>query len=45
MITGEGKLTIYNHNGHLFAKVQRFEGILYLLKLSILDLCMLTEEH
>ena len=45
MIMGEGKLTIFSHNGHLFSEVQRSEGRLYLLKLSIVDQCMLTEEH
>ena len=45
MIMGEGKFTIFNHNGHLFAEVHRSEGQLYLLKLSIVDQCMLTEEH
>ena len=45
MIMGEGKLTIFNPNGQLFAEVQRSEGRLYFLKLSIMDQCMLFEEH
>ena len=45
MNMGEGKLTIFNHNGQLFAQVQRSEGRLYLLMLRIMDHCMLFEEH
>ena len=45
MIMGEGKLTIFNPNYQLFADVHRSEGPLYLLKLNIIDQCMLSEEH
>ena len=38
---GEGKLTIFNPNGQLFAKVHRSSGRLYLLKLSIIDQCLI----
>ena len=44
MIMGEGKLTIFNPNGQLFAEVHRFKGQLYLLKLSIVDQCLITTE-
>ena len=44
MIMGEGKLNIFNHDGKLFAEVQRSKGRLYLLKLNIMDQCMLSEE-
>ena len=44
MIMGEGKLTIFNPFGHLFAKVYRSKGRLYLLKLSIVDQCLITTE-
>ena len=44
MIMGEGKLTIFNPNGQLFAKVQRSKGQLYVLKLSTIDQCMITTE-
>ena len=44
MNMGEGKHTIFNLNGKLFAEVQRSQGQLYLLKLSIMDQCMLSEE-
>lgn len=37
-----GKLTIFDYNGCLFVEVQRFEGRLYLLKLNMVDQCMLT---
>ena len=42
MIMGEGKLTIFNPNGRLFAEVLRSRGQLYLLKLSIVDHCLIT---
>ena len=44
MNMGEGKLTIFNHNGKLFAEVQRSKGRLYLLKLSIMDHGMFSEK-
>ena len=44
MNMGEGKLTIFNHNGQLFAEVQRSKGRIYLLKLSIVDQCLITTE-
>ena len=44
MIMGEGKLTILNPNGHLFAEVYRSKGRLYLLKLSIVDQCLIASE-
>ena len=44
MIMGEGKLTIFNPNGFLFAEVHRSSGRLYLLKLSIVDQCLITTE-
>ena len=39
-----GKLTIFYCNGHLVAKVQRSEGRLYLLKLNVVDQCLVTTE-
>ena len=44
MIMGEGKLTIFNPNGLLFAEVYRSKGRLYLLKLSIVDQCLIMTE-
>ena len=44
MIMGEGKLTIFNSNGNLFAEVYRSKGRLYLLKLSIVDQCLIASE-
>ena len=44
MIMGEGKLTIFNPNGDLFAEVHRSSGRLYLLKLKIIDQCLITTE-
>ena len=44
MTMGEGKLTIFNPLGHLFAKVYRSKGRLYLLKLSIVDQCLIASE-
>ena len=44
MNMGEGKLTIFNHNGKLFVEVQRSKGRLYLLKLSIMDQGMFSEK-
>ena len=44
MIMGEGKLTIFNPVGCLFAEVHRSSRRLYLLKLSIVDQCLITTE-
>ena len=44
MIMGEGKLTIFNPYGQLFAEVHRSTGRLYLLKLSIIDQCLIMSE-
>ena len=44
MIMGEGKLTILNPKGQLFAEVHRSKGRLYLLKLSTGDQCMVSTE-
>ena len=44
MIMGECKLTIFNPDGFLFAEVHRSSGRLYLLKLSIVDQCLITTE-
>ena len=41
---GEGKLTIFNPDGFLFAEMHRSSGRLYLLKLSIVDQCLITTE-
>ena len=45
MIMGEGKLTIFNPNGQLFAEVHRSSRRLYLLKLSIVDQCLITTKN
>ena len=44
MTMAGGKLTIFDRDGSLFREVQRSEGRLYLLKLSIVDQCMITTE-
>ena len=44
MIVGEGKLTIFNPCGQLFAEVHRSSGRLYLLKLNIVDQCLIMSE-
>ena len=44
MIMGEGKLTIFNPYGQLFAEVHRSSERLYLLKLNIIDQCLITSE-
>ena len=44
MIMGEGKLTIFNPNGQLFAEVHGSKGRFYLLKQSIVDQCLITTE-
>ena len=44
MVMGEGKITIFNPFGQLFTEVHRSSGKLYLLKLSIVDQCLITTE-
>ena len=44
MAMGEGKITIFNPFGQLFTEVNRSSGRLYLLKLSIVDQCLITTE-
>ena len=44
MIMGEGKPIIFNPNGQLFVEVHRSSERLYLLKLSIIDQCLITTE-
>ena len=39
-----GKLTIFDRNGPLVAEVQRSEGRLYLLKLNVVDQCLVATE-
>ena len=40
----EGKLTIFYCDGCLFKEMQRSEGRIYLLKLSIVDQCLITTQ-
>ena len=42
MTMAKGKLTIFDRDGCLLTEVQRTEGRLYLLKLSIIDHCLIT---
>ena len=44
MNMARGKLTIFDRDGCLLTEVQRTEGRLYLLKLSIIDHCLITTE-
>ena len=44
MTMAGGKLSIFERDGCLLTKVQRIEGRLYLLKLSIIDQCLITTE-
>ena len=44
MTMAQGKLTILDCEDRLFAQVQRFEGRLYLLKLNVVDQCLITTE-
>ena len=44
MTMAGGKLTIFDCNHRLIAEVQRSEGRLYLLKLNVVDQCMITTE-
>ena len=44
MTMARGKLTIFDRDGCLLEEVQRSEGRLYLLKLSIVDHCLITTE-
>ena len=39
-----GKLTIFDRNGRLDPEVQRSEGRLYLLKINVVDQCLVTTE-
>ena len=38
------KLTIFDCNGRLIGEIQRSEGQLYLLKLNVVDQCLITTE-
>ena len=42
MTMAHSKLTIFNYEDQLLAQVQRSEGRLYLLKLSVVDQCLIT---
>ena len=44
MVMGEGKLTIFNPYRQLFVEVHRSTGRLYLLKLNIVDQCLIMSE-
>ena len=44
MTMAGGKLTIFDRDGYLFTEVQRYEGWLYLLKLSIVNQCLIITE-
>ena len=44
MTMAGGKITIFNRDGCLFIEVQSSEGRLYLLKLSIVNQCMIATE-
>ena len=44
MTMAGGKITILDRDGCLFTQVQRYEGRLYLLKLSIVNQCLITTE-
>ena len=44
MTMARGKLTIFNCNGRLIVEVQRSKGRLYLLKLNVVDQCLITTE-
>lgn len=44
MTMAGGKLTIFNHDDQLLVEVWRFESWLYLLKLNVVDQCMVTTE-
>lgn len=39
-----GKLTIFDHKDHLFGEVQRYERRVFLLKLNVVDQCLLTTD-
>ena len=45
MTMARGKLTIFYRDGCLFTKVRRFEGRRSLLKLNIVDQCLITTEN
>ena len=42
MTMAGGKLTVFDRHGRLVAKVQRSEGRLYLLKLKVVDQCLVA---
>ena len=42
MTMARGKLTIFDYEDQLLAQVQRSEGRLYLLKLNVVDQCLIT---
>ena len=44
MTMAGGKLAIFDRDGCLLTEVQRIEGRLYLLNLSIIDHCLITTE-
>ena len=44
MTMAGGKLTVFDRHGRLVAEVQRSEGRLYLLKLKVVDQCLVTTE-
>ena len=44
MTMAGGNLTIFDRDGCLLTEVQRTEGQLYLLKLNIIDHCLITTE-
>ena len=45
MTMARGKLTIFDGNGRLISEVKRSEGRLYLLKLNVVDQCLITTEN
>ena len=44
MTMAQGKLTIFDSEDRLLTQVQRSEGRLYLLKLDVVDQCLITTE-
>ena len=42
MTMARGKLTIFDYNGRLIYEVKISEGRLYLLKLNVVDQCLIT---
>lgn len=43
MVMYGGRLTIFDHDGAFLAEVHRIEGRLYLLKLHVMEQCLLTK--